>query len=299
MAATTDGVGTKLVVGILLNKHDTVGVDLGAMCFNDLLAGGILPLFFLDYIVQGKQVPAKTAKLIKGIVDGCVQAVNPLVGGEMAECPDLYDPELYDLAGFAVGMADSRDDLILGDAITAGMNVYGILSSGLHSNGYSLVRKIFGISLKTPVASINNLNQYVDCLKCTLGEELLRPTIIYVDIIECLMKKYQIAGMVNITGGGLIENPPRVLPDGCAVKIDLSTWKPQPIFKLIQQRGNVPTQEMFRSTNFGIGFVVISPEEIQEKEVIKIGKVIRGPEKRVFLNDIMLHCEQMKSRQWV
>lgn len=282
IVATTDGVGTKIVIAILLDKHDTVGIDLGAMCYNDILAGGVMPLFFLDYIVQGKQIPAKTAELVSGIVDGCEQAVNPLVGGEMAECPDLYEPEVYDLAGFAVGLANSRADLILGDAIKSGMNAYGLLSSGLHSNGFSLVRDVFEISLKTPVGSIKRLNTQVPELDCTLGEELLKPTRIYVQDVERLLGNYEIAGLVNITGGGLVENPPRVLPDGCAVEIDLSTWKPQPIFKLVQRLGNVAQAEMLKATNYGIGFMVISPEEIVDNGVVKIGKVIESSEKKVF-----------------
>jgi len=282
VAATTDGVGTKLIVAILLDKHDTVGIDLGAMCYNDLLAGGVMPLFFIDYIVQGKQIPAKTAELVGGIVDGCEQAINPLVGGEMAECPDLYDPEVYDLAGFAIGLANSRADLILGDAIKPGMYAYGLLSSGLHSNGYSLVRDVFSISLKTPVASIGRLNKHIPELRCKLGEELLRPTKIYVQDVERLLANYEIAGLVNVTGGGLIENPPRVLPDGCGMEINLNAWEPQPIFKLVQRMGNVAQEEMLRATNWGVGFMVISPEKIIGEGIVRIGKIIESGEKKVF-----------------
>lgn len=284
LVATTDGVGTKLVVAILLNRHDTIGVDLGAMCFNDLLATGAYPLIFLDYVVQGKQIPKKTAEIINGIIDGCEQAGSPLVGGEMAECPDLYEPEVYDLAGFAVGMAGSRKDLILGNEIAAKMNVYGITSSGLHSNGYSLVRKITGISLKTPVASIDKLHVYIPELGCTLGEELLRPTTIYVKVVEYLMHNYEIKGMANITGGGLLENPPRILPPGLAMIIDLKSWQPQPIFSYLQKRGNISQLEMLRVTNYGIGFIFVSPNEIIEEGVLKIGKVIEHSEKRVFFD---------------
>jgi phosphoribosylformylglycinamidine cyclo-ligase len=269
IVATTDGVGTKLIIAILLDRHDTVGIDLCAMCYNDLIAVGVLPLFFLDYIAQGKQIPAKTAKIINGILDGCEQARSPLIGGEMAECPGLYNLEEYDLAGFSIGLADSRKDLILGDGVQVDMYAYGLLSSGLHSNGYSLVRNIFDIDINAPVASIKRLNHYINSLGCTLGEELLKPTTIYVDVVEGLMKKYTIAGMANVTGGGLVENPPRILPDGCGMNINLKAWEPQPIFKLIQEKGNVERIEMLQSTNYGIGFLVISPDEIQEEGVVK------------------------------
>lgn len=281
VVTTTDGVGTKLIVGILMNKHDTVGIDLGAMCFNDLLAGGILPAIFLDYIALGKQIPEKTSEIMEGIIVGCEQAGAALVGGEMAECPGLYGPEEYDLAGFAVGFADSRKELILGDKIEPGMKIYGLPSSGLHSNSYSLARKVFGINLNTPVASISALDAHNEVLGCTLGEELLRPTKIYVQEVERLMGKYDIAGMINVTGGGLVENPPRVLPRNCSAIINLETWKPQPIFGLLQKLGNVSREEMLKVTNYGIGFMLISADEIADDGVIEIGNVVEGAERKV------------------
>ena len=281
IAATTDGVGTKLIVSMFMDKHDTVGIDLGAMCYNDLIAIGISPLFFLDYIAQGKQIPSRTVQFISGIIDGCHQAKSPLIGGEMAECPGLYRPEEYDFAGFAVGIAQSRKDLILGDDVAVGMNIYGLPSSGLHSNGYSLVRKVFGIEAESPVASIKRLKEYYGELECTLGEELLKPTVIYVDVVEKLMKQYSIAGMVNVTGGGFIDNPERVLPKKCAARFDIGSWKVHPIFKMIQERGDVKLKEMLRSTNYGIGFMIISPDKINEKGVVKIGEIVKRKKKAV------------------
>jgi len=286
IVATTDGVGTKIVIAILLYKHETVGIDLGAMCYNDLAAVGVQPLLFMDYIVQGVQTPAKTALIVDGIIEGCHQASTPLVGGEMAECPDLYEPEVYDMAGFSIGMADSIENLILGDETKPGMFLYGLPSNGLHSNGFSLVRDAFGIHLADPLASIRHLREHIPELGCELWKELLRPTKIYTKDVMRLIGKYPIVSMSNITGGGLEENPVRTIPNGCGIKIDMNSWEPLPIFKLLQEKKNLSTEEMLRSTNYGIGFTLISPEEIDEPDVIKIGRIIESEEKKVFFDGL-------------
>lgn len=284
VAVTTDGVGTKLIIAILLDKHSTVGIDLVAMCVNDLIVGGVMPGVFIDYMALGKLFVDKAVSLVDGMVEGCKQAQCAMIGGETAECPGLYGPEDYDLSGFAIGFADSKKKLILGDEICPGMNVYGIPSSGLHSNAFSLVRKIFGINLDTPVASIRALNQLIPELghNVTLGRELLRPTRIYVQDVAILMQKYKVAGMVNVTGGGLIENPPRVIPSNCSMNIHLDAWKPQPIFSLIQKLGNVSQMEMLKATNYGIGYMIISPDEINDGDIVKIGEIIEHDGRNVF-----------------
>lgn len=287
VAVTTDGVGTKLIIAMLLDKHNTVGIDLVAMCVNDLIVGGVMPGVFIDYMALGELFIEKGVSLVDGMVEGCHQALCALIAGETAECPGLYGPEEYDLAGFAIGFADSKEKLILGKDIRPGMNVYGLPSSGLHSNGFSLVRKIFGINLDTPVASIRSLNQMIPELghNVTLGEELLRPTKIYVQEVASLMQKYTIAGMVNITGGGPEENPPRIMPYNCSMNIYLDTWKPQPIFSLIQKLGNVSQAEMLKATNYGIGYMIISPDEITDSGVIKIGEIIEYDGRNVFFKE--------------
>jgi len=274
MGASTDGVGTKLVLAITMEKHDTVGIDLVAMCVNDLIVAGLSPAIFLDYIAMGKQIPKRTQIIINGIIKGCEMAECVLLGGEMAEMPGMYGEHDYDLAGFAIGFAESKNDLILGKNIKPGMKVYGFPSSGVHSNGYSLVRKIFGIDLKNQKLTKKILNADYPTLKRTLGEELLEPTIIYVKLIKKLIQKYNIAGLAHITGGGLIENPPRVLPKSCAISIKKGSWPVPPIFELIQKKGRIPKREMLRTFNYGIGLVAISEENI--KEGLLIGKIIKG-----------------------
>jgi phosphoribosylformylglycinamidine cyclo-ligase len=272
VGASTDGVGTKLMVAILLGKHDTVGIDLVAMCVNDLLPYGIDPMFFLDYLATGKQVPGTTDLIVGGVAKGCEIAECGLIGGEMAELPGMYGEGEYDLAGFAVGFANSKQDLILGDLIRPGTYVYGLPSTGIHSNGYSLVRKLFGVHIKRPKSSIRNLNRYYGALGKTLGEELITPTKIYVNDVRMVCKKYQIDGMANITGGGLLENPIRVIPDNCAIVFRKGSWPVPPIFDLIQKLGNVADSEMRRTFNCGIGYVLFSLEDI--KEAYLIGKVV-------------------------
>lgn len=280
VASSTDGVGTKLIIAGLMNKHDSVGIDLVAMCVNDLAVLGIMPAIFLDYIAMGKQVPKRTEKIVGGIIEGCRQSEAALLGGEMAEMPDMYSEEEYDLAGFSVGFADSKKDLILGKKIKPGMKIYGFPSSGIHSNGYSLVRKVFGIDFKNEKKSKKILREKKKGLSCNLGEELLKPTKIYVKTIKKLISQYDISGMVHVTGGGLIENPPRILPKNCSIKINKKSWKRPDIFNIIQERGNITENEMLRTFNCGIGLVVISENKI--KEGILIGEVIKGNGKVIF-----------------
>jgi len=254
---STDGVGTKLAVAHLCNKHDTIGIDLVAMCVNDLVVGGATPLSFLDYFAVGKLDMTIAKDIIKGIVEGCVQANCSLVGGETAEMPGLYRGNDYDLAGFVTGIVD-RDAIIDGSDISDGNKIIGLRSSGLHSNGYSLVRKIF--------FSDHNLtvDQFIDELDCTLGVELLKPTKIYVQSVLNVLKNYQINGMIHNTGGGFLENIPRVLPKGCKALIDTKTWTPPPIFPLLEKMGEIPAEEMYGTFNMGIGLLVIADEDKAE-----------------------------------
>jgi phosphoribosylformylglycinamidine cyclo-ligase len=279
----TDGVGTKLMLAAIMEKHDTIGIDLVAMCVNDLIALGIEPWVFLDYIAMGNQDPERTKAILKGIVLGCHLAHTALIGGEMAELPGMYDVYHYDLAGFAVGFASHKRNLITGKDIRPGMKVYGLPSSGVHSNGFSLIRKIFNVCLGSQYERQQAvLGGYYPPIKGSLGEELLKPTVIYIDAVKKLLRRYRISGMAHITGGGLVENPPRMLPDGCAVILSQGRWKVPPIFELIQERGEISGEEMLRVFNMGIGFVIVSPDEIDEDGVIPIGRVIEGPEKKVF-----------------
>ncbi len=274
MGTSTDGVGTKLILATLLNKHNTIGIDLVAMCVNDLIVTGIQPSIFLDYIAMGKQIPERTSLVVSGIIEGCDMAESALLGGEMAEMPGMYKDEDYDLAGFAIGFADSKKDLILGENIKPGMRVYGFPSSGVHSNGYSLVRKVFNINLNERENTQKILEEQYASLGRTLGEELLEPTIIYVRQVKSLLRKYTISGMVHVTGGGIIENTPRILPKGCAVHIKKDSWEIPPIFRIIQEKGNISTDEMMRTFNCGIGLIAISEDVIEEG--ILIGEIVKG-----------------------
>ncbi|HHW22387.1 MAG TPA: phosphoribosylformylglycinamidine cyclo-ligase [Clostridiaceae bacterium] len=281
LVSGTDGVGTKLKIAFVMDKHDTVGIDCVAMCVNDIICSGAQPLFFLDYIALGKLVPEKVEQIVKGVSEGCVMAGCSLIGGETAEMPGFYPQDEYDLAGFAVGIAD-KDKIINGKRIKTGDILVGFASSGIHSNGYSLVRKIFDINSQ-------KLNEYNEDLGRTLGEELLAPTRIYVKTILSLMKKYAIKGIANITGGGFIENIPRMLPEGLKAVIHKGTWPVLPVFELIQKLGNVEERDMYNTFNMGIGMVLaVSPEiapfvvaeanSLGEKAYI-IGEVAKGKEK--------------------
>ena len=253
LVASTDGVGTKLLVARAVGRFDTVGVDLVAMCVNDLLTLGARPLFFLDYFAVGRLEPERDLELIEGIVKGCQEADCPLVGGETAEMPGLYREADFDLAGFAVGVVE-EDRVVDGKGVVEGDILVGLASSGLHSNGFSLVRKVLLEEMGL------DLQGWIDELGATLGEELLKPTRIYVRTVLKLLEEFPIKAMAHITGGGLPGNVPRVLPQGLGATIRCG-WPVPPIFSLIE-RGGVPEEEMWRTFNMGIGFVLICSEEV-------------------------------------
>ncbi len=250
LVAGTDGVGTKLRVAMLMDRHDTIGIDAVAMCVNDILVQGAEPLFFLDYLAVGRLMPEKVAAIVSGVAEGCLRAGCSLIGGETAEMPGFYGLEEYDLAGFAVGVVE-RSRIINGSGIVPGDRLIGLPSTGLHSNGYSLARKVL-----LDVAGYN-VNTYLDGLGRTLGEELLEPTRIYVKTVLPLLERFEIKGLANITGGGLTENIPRILPEGAGVKINLQSWPVHPVFDLIRSLGGVAEPEMLRTFNMGIGMVAV------------------------------------------
>jgi phosphoribosylformylglycinamidine cyclo-ligase len=254
LVSSTDGVGTKLKVAFMLDKHDTIGIDLVAMCVNDIIVPGAIPLFFLDYLSMGKLNHDTAVEIVKGISRGCKEAKCALIGGETAEMPGFYAQNEYDLAGFATGIVDA-DRIIDGSEIAIGHRLIGVGSSGLHSNGYSLVRRIFFDGLKMSV------NDYVDEFGRTLGEELLEPTKIYVKIISYLTKNFQIFGISHITGGGITENLPRILPTNCQAVISRSSWTQQPVFHFIKKAGKIPEDEMLRNFNNGIGLIIVVAEK--------------------------------------
>lgn len=250
LVSGTDGVGTKLRLAFVLDKHNTIGEDCVAMCVNDILCQGAKPLFFLDYIATGKLIPEKIASVVEGISNGCIKAGAALIGGETAEMPGFYKEDEYDIAGFAVGVVDKKK-IINGSNIKSGDYIIGLPSSGLHSNGYSLVRKIVFDKKKTDV------NEYVEELGGTIGEELLKPTRIYTDPLYELIENFKIKGLSHITGGGFYENIPRILPEGLEAKIDLGKIETPPIFKLLQEWGNIARDEMYGTFNMGIGMVIL------------------------------------------
>ncbi len=254
IVSSTDGVGTKLAVAQLCGKHDTIGIDLVAMCVNDIVVGGATPLCFLDYFSVGKLDIEVATEIVEGIAEGCRQAKCSLVGGETAEMPGLYKSGEYDLAGFTVGIIE-RENIIDGSSIRVGDNIIGLSSSGLHSNGFSLVRKICFEDLNL------NINDHIGELGCTLGEELIRPTKIYVQSVLNVLKTYPVNGMVHNTGGGFIDNIPRILPQGCKARIDCSSWEIMSIFNFLENKGSVPRDEMFRTFNMGIGLLMIVNEK--------------------------------------
>lgn len=250
LVASTDGVGTKLKVAFMMDKHDTVGIDLVGMCVNDIVVQGANPLFLLDYIATGKLEVDKAVDIVKGIVAGCEEAECALIGGETAEMPDFYPAGEYDLAGFVVGLADN-DQLLDGSEIAVGHQLIGIASSGLHSNGYSLVRKIFFDRLKMSV------HDSVEEFGRTLGEELLEPTRIYAKTIKNLIRGFRVSGIAHITGGGLIDNIPRILPKECKVILKTSSWTVPPIFEFLRRAGGLSFRDMMRTFNCGLGMIVI------------------------------------------
>lgn len=251
LVSGTDGVGTKLMLAIKENKHDTIGIDLVAMCVNDIIAQGAEPLFFLDYIGCGKNDPAVIEAIVAGVSEGCVQSGAALIGGETAEMPGMYEEDEYDLAGFAVGIVE-KSEIITGETIEAGDLIIGLPSSGIHSNGYSLVRKIVeDLSLEE---SYGNLTE-------PLGEALLTPTKIYKEQVAAVRKAVEIKGIAHITGGGFYENFPRVLPEGLGVSLDPTSWDLPPIFSLLQEKGNLTRKEMYGIFNMGVGMAIIVQEE--------------------------------------
>jgi len=250
----TDGVGTKLKLALIMDKHDTIGIDCVAMCVNDIICAGAEPMFFLDYIATGKNIPAKIESIVAGVAEGCRQAGCALIGGETAEHPDMMPEDEYDIAGFSVGFVD-YDEIITGKSIVAGDVVIGLESSGLHSNGFSLVRKVFSNELGA-------LDTHVPELGRTLGEELLCPTKIYVKSLLAVIKQFgrDIKGISNITGGGYQENIPRMFPEGIRARIETSRIPKKPIFDLLASKGSIPISDMYNTFNMGIGMVLTVPE---------------------------------------
>ena len=278
LVSGTDGVGTKLRIAQLLDKHDTVGIDCVAMCVNDIICCGAKPLFFLDYIAIGKNVPEKVATIVSGVAEGCVQSGCALIGGETAEHPGMMPADDYDLAGFSVGLVD-KAKVVDHSAMKAGDVIIALPSSGIHSNGYSLVRKVFNVEHA-------NLNMYSDELGRTLGEALLEPTRIYVKSVLRCMDAAAVRGVSHITGGGFFENIPRCLPDVLTAKIDRSAIQTPPIFSMLQRMGGISEHDMFNTYNMGVGMTVIVPKEDADRAVAAldcgayvIGEIVESEDK--------------------
>ena len=281
LVSGTDGVGTKQRIAQLMDRHNTVGIDCVAMCVNDIICCGAKPLFFLDYIAIGKNIPEKVVSLVSGVSEGCVRAGCALIGGETAEHPGTMKPDDYDLAGFAVGVVD-RDKILDKNKMQPGDVVIALPSSGLHSNGYSLVRKVFDVENA-------DLGQYYGELGCALGEELLRPTKIYVRPVLAAVEAADVRGISHITGGGFYENIPRCIPDGLCAKIDKSSLRTPPIFSMLQRMGSIPEHDMFNTYNMGVGMTMIVAKDDADKalaalkengqDAYVIGEVVSGEEK--------------------
>ncbi len=265
LVSGTDGVGTKLKLAFVLDKHDTVGIDCVAMCVNDIICAGARPLFFLDYVAVGKNVPERVAKIVSGVAEGCVQAGCALIGGETAEMPGFYPENEYDLAGFAVGIVD-KGKIIDNAQVKPGDAIIGLASSGVHSNGFSLVRKIFATDIEEPSFTIHR-----DELGKSLGEALLAPTKIYVKPMLALMEQVTVKAVSHITGGGFYENIPRSLPEGCAARIPLDRLGIPPLFQLIQREGNIPTRDMYNTFNMGVGMSVV----VDKVDAVKAVEILR------------------------
>ncbi len=284
LVSGTDGVGTKLKIAMLMDKHDTIGIDAVAMCVNDIICCGAKPLFFLDYIAIGKNVPEKVAEIVKGVADGCVMSGCALVGGETAEHPGMMPDDEYDIAGYSTGIVD-KSKILNPDSIKAGDAIIGIASSGVHSNGFSLVRKVFDVNEE-------NLKVYYDELGMTLGEALLTPTRIYVKPVLDVISKVTVKGVSHITGGGFYENIPRVLPDGVSAKIYKDSYEVPAIFKLMQNKAGIPEHDMYNTFNMGIGMMLVVDKADAEKtvELLKangeqayiIGETVAGDEGVIF-----------------
>ena len=278
LVSGTDGVGTKLRIAQLLDKHDTVGIDCVAMCVNDIICCGAKPIFFLDYIAIGKNEPEKVAAIVSGVAEGCVQSGCALIGGETAEHPGMMAADDYDLAGFSVGLVD-KSKVVDHSAMKAGDVIIALPSSGIHSNGYSLVRKVFNVEHA-------NLNMYSDELGRTLGEALLEPTRIYVKPVLRCMESAAVRGVSHITGGGFFENIPRCLPDGLTAKIDKAAIQTPPIFHMLQRMGGISEHDMFNTYNMGVGMTVIVPKEDADRAVAAldcgayvIGEIVESDER--------------------
>ena len=281
LVSGTDGVGTKQRIAQLMDRHDTVGIDCVAMCVNDIICCGAKPLFFLDYIAIGKNIPEKVVSLVSGVSEGCVRAGCALIGGETAEHPGTMKPDDYDLAGFAVGVVD-RDKILDKNKMQPGDVVIALPSSGLHSNGYSLVRKVFDVENA-------DLGKYYGELGCALGEELLRPTKIYVRPVLAAIEAADIRGISHITGGGFYENIPRCIPDGLCAKIEKKALRIPPIFPLLSRMGGISERDMFNTFNMGTGMVLVAAKDSADKalaalhslgqEAGVIGEIVLGEEK--------------------
>lgn len=267
LVAGTDGVGTKLKYAFVLDKHDTIGIDAVAMCVNDIVCQGAKPLLFLDYIAQSKLIPERVADIVKGVSEGCCQSGCALIGGETAEMPGFYAEDEYDIAGFAVGIV-KKNKIINGKNIKVGDSLVGIASSGIHSNGYSLVRKLFGEDKES-------LTKYNETLGCTPAELVLTPTKIYVKTILALIEKFEIKGIAHITGGGFIENIPRIIPKGMGIKIDRTSYPLPKIFKALQEIAGIDDRKMCNTFNMGIGMVLAVDPSIKDavvKELKALGE---------------------------
>ena len=282
LVSGTDGVGTKLKIAFLMDKHDTVGIDCVAMCVNDIICCGAKPLFFLDYIACGKNIPERIADIVKGVAEGCVQSGAALIGGETAEMPGFYPVDEYDLAGYSTGVVD-KNKIIDNKTMEEGDIVIALPSSGVHSNGFSLVRKVFDVEntdLKAPIEALGGKS---------LGETLLTPTKIYVKPVLALIDAVKVRAISHITGGGFYENIPRSIPDGFGAKIDKSAVKVLPIFKLLQEKGGISEHDMFNTFNMGVGMsIVVAPEDVEKSlEILKangedaycIGKIVESDDK--------------------
>ena len=280
LVSGTDGVGTKLKIAFLLDKHDTIGIDCVAMCVNDVICVGAKPLFFLDYIAVGKNYPEKVAEIVSGIAEGCVQSGCALIGGETAEMPGFYPVDEYDVAGFSVGLVD-RKKMIDGTQMKAGDAIVGIRSSGVHSNGFSLVRKIFNIDE-------SSARRYVPEFGKTLGEELLTPTKIYVKALESLLSACPVKAISHITGGGFYENIPRMMTDGLTAKIEKAAVPVLPVFEVMAKTGNIPERDMFNTFNMGVGMCVavdkndvhkaVAAIEAAGEKAVVLGEIVSGDE---------------------
>ena len=289
LVSSTDGVGTKLKIAFMMDKHDTIGIDLVAMCVNDIIVQGAKPLFFLDYLSMGKLETKTATDVITGIGEGCLRARCALIGGETAEMPGFYKDNEYDLAGFVVGLVENNK-IIDGSGIHVGDQIIGISSSGLHSNGYSLVRKVcferLGLKVDTHVPELSR----------TLGEELLTPTRIYSETIHSIIKDLPVFGLAHITGGGITDNIIRVIPEGCSVILRKNSWDIPPIFSYLQQAGNISEKEMMRTFNNGIGLIAV----VHEKNAQEIlDRLIAMKENAFFIGEVVERKVAEERVQWV